>query len=338
MNPRSVAAGVLLLVGLTTMLGGCAPGSGKDAVSASVPSAAARAEWAIAIHGGAGVMNREKMGDRAGEYEAALEAALRAGAEVLANGGSSLDAVETAVRLMEDDPLFNAGKGAVFTHEGRNELDAAIMDGRDRSCGAVTGVTAVKNPVTLARRVMEESRHVFFSGPGAEAFATEQGLERVDPSYYFTQRAWDSLQQVLAEKPETSDLDTVGCVALDREGNLAAATSTGGLTNKRFGRIGDVPVIGAGTYADNRSCAVSCTGIGEQYIRNTVARSVAALVEHAGLSLEEAVRKLLEETLEPGDGGIIAVSRTGELALMFNTGGMFRGAADSTGRFETGIW
>ena len=248
--------------------------------------------------------------------------------------------VEQVIRMLEDSPLFNAGKGSVFTHDGKNELDAAIMDGRDLNCGAVSGVTRVKNPISLARLVMTESRHVFFVREGAERFADEMGVEKVDPGYYFTQRRWDSLQKALAEEneQEAEKHGTVGCVVLDQAGNLAAGTSTGGMTNKRFGRVGDVPVIGAGTYANNRTVAVSCTGFGEQFIRNNVAHDVSALVEYKGLGVNEAAEAVIHGKLDPGDGGLIAVGAGGEIALVFNSGGMFRGAADSGGRFDVAIW
>ncbi len=299
-------------------------------------------DFAIAIHGGAGTIDREMNPDLEKAYREALEDALRLGHGLLEQGATSLDVVEQVVRRLEDDELFNAGKGAVFTHEGTNELDAAIMDGATRGCGAVTGVTTVKNPISLARAVMEASPHVFFTGAGAEAFAEKMGLERVEPDYFFTQRRWDSLQRVLErEEDRGSNAEkhgTVGCVALDRSGHLAAATSTGGMTNKRFGRVGDVPVIGAGTYADDQTAAISCTGHGEQFIRNTVASRVSALMEYKGLTLAEAVESVIGDVLQPGDGGLIAVGRDGAIALEFNTEGMYRGAADSSGRFEVAIW
>lgn len=311
-----------------------------------IPPGAAPADegtWAIAVHGGAGTIPKDMDPERAAAYRTAMEDALRLGADMLAAGSPGLDVVEAVVRALEDDPKFNAGKGAVFTHEGKNELDAAIMDGATLRCGAVTGVTRVKNPVTLARAVMERSRHVFFTGAGAEQFAAQAGIEMVEPSYFFDQRRYDQLQEALETDtieflPSDDKKGTVGCVVLDRAGHLAAATSTGGLTNKRFGRVGDVPVIGAGTYADDRSCAVSCTGTGELFIRNTVARSVAAMMEFGGTSLEAAANEMIHRRLKPGDGGLIAVSRTGEIALTFNTTGMYRGAADAKGRFEVAIW
>jgi len=273
------------------------------------------------------------------EYFEALEAALALGRDSLANGETALDTVEGVVRFLEDDPKFNAGKGAVYTHEGTHELDAAIMDGRTLDCGSVAAVTTIKHPITLARGVLERSPHVFLIGQGAEVFATELGIERVTQDYFHTEHRREQLERILEREAEDDrERSTVGAVALDRHGDLAAATSTGGLTNKRFGRVGDVPVIGAGTYANNRTCAVSGTGKGEQFIRHTVAHSISAAMEHGGLSLEEAAHQVIHERLDPGDGGVIAVGRDGSIALVFNSPGMFRGAADSRGRFEVSIW
>lgn len=290
--------------------------------------------WAIAIHGGAGTIGKDMAPELQEAYRSGLRKALEAGKAVLEKGGTSLDACETVVRILEDDELFNAGRGAVYTHEGTHELDAAIMDGGSRRCGAVAAVRTVRNPIRLARLVMEKSPHVFLVGAGAEAFADSQGLEPVDPKYFDTPRRYEQLQKAL----EDEKFGTVGCVALDVHGNLAAATSTGGLTNKRFGRVGDVPIIGAGTYADNASCAVSCTGKGEEFIRHTVARDIAARVEYLGLPLEKAMQAVIDGKLAPGDGGAIAVSRHGEIGLVFNSTGMYRGAADASGRFEIAIW
>ncbi|HEX7183615.1 MAG TPA: isoaspartyl peptidase/L-asparaginase [Thermoanaerobaculia bacterium] len=299
-------------------------------------------KWAIAIHGGAGTIPKTLPENERDRYLASLRKALEIGRDALAGGGTSLDAVEKVVRFLEDDPLFNAGKGAVFTHEGTNELDAAIMDGRDLSCGAVAGLKTVKNPISLARRVMERSPHVFMVGDGAEAFAAEMKVERVDPKYFFTQKRWDDLQKKLREEEAKKEPEkprgTVGAVALDQHGNLAAATSTGGMTNKRFGRLGDVPVIGAGTYANNRTCAISGTGWGEKFIRNTVAHDISALMEYAGLTLQQAADRVIHQKLEKDDGGVIGVARDGSIALVFNSEGMYRGAADSNGRFEVKIW
>ncbi len=292
--------------------------------------------WAIAIHGGAGTIPKTLPEERRQQYLQSLAAALKVGQGVLQQGGTSLDAVEKVVRFMEDDPLFNAGKGAVYTHEGTHELDAAIMDGRDLSCGSVALLKTVKNPITLARMVMEKSPHVFMVGEGAEAFATEMKVERVPNAYFDTAFRYQQLQEAI--KKQEQDKDTVGAVALDVHGNLAAATSSGGLTNKRFGRLGDVPIIGAGTYANNRTCAISATGIGEQFIRHTVAHDVSALMEYGGLTLQQAAERVIRQKLRPGDGGVIGVSRDGSLVLVYNSEGMYRGAADSAGRFEVKIW
>ncbi len=300
------------------------------------------ARWALAIHGGAGVISRDMPADERAQYVDGLKQALAAGKEVLASGGTSLDAVERVIVTLEDNPLFNAGKGAVYTHEGTHELDAAIMDGRDRSAGAVTGIETVKNPIKLARLVMECSPHVFMGYAGAEAFADQMGVERVENSYYDTPRRKEQLDQAIEREKKTGEwtgkFGTVGAAALDTHGDLAAATSTGGLTNKRFGRIGDVPVIGAGTYADNASCALSGTGQGEEYIKNTVTRTIAALVEYKGMTCGAAAKEVLAHRLQPGDGGVIGVGRDGEIVWEFNTTGMFRGAATSEGRLEVKIW
>ncbi len=343
-----------LLALLSLLLGACAallfacaaPESStpEPVATEAAPAPAPRPDWAIAIHGGAGVINRDIPEEKKQAYLDDLGAALALGRGLLEEGSPALDVVEQVIRHLEDSPLFNAGKGAVFTHDGKNELDAAIMDGRDLNCGSITGVTRVKNPISLARLVMTESRHVFFTGAGAERFAEDMGVETVDPEYYFVQRRWDALQKALAkEKEEAAAAEaekhgTVGCVVLDREGNLAAGTSTGGMTNKRFGRVGDVPVIGAGTYANNRTVAVSCTGHGEKFIRNNVAHDVSALIEYRGAGVQEAAEAVVHGKLEPGDGGLIAVGANGEIALVFNSKGMFRGAADSGGRFEVAIW
>ena len=315
-----------------------APGDRAE-VTLSTPGA----RWSLAIHGGAGVIPKTMPEVEKAEYFKALEDALGVGKKVLADGGTSLDAVEKVVRFLEDDPKFNAGKGAVFTHEGTNELDAAIMNGRDLSCGSVAALKTVKNPVSLARLVMERSPHVFLVGEGAERFADEMKVERVDPKYFFTQRRWDQLQEELKQEREAKPAGaekhgTVGAVALDTHGDLAAATSTGGLTNKRFGRLGDVPVIGAGTYANNRTCAISSTGIGEEFIKYTVAHDISSLMEYGGMTLQQAADRVIHQKLKPGDGGVIGVSHDGSIALVFNSDGMFRGAADSGGRFEVKIW
>lgn len=301
-------------------------------------------EYAIAIHGGAGVISKSLPEAEKQEYLRALSAALRLGQGVLAQGGTSLDAVEKVVRYLEDDPKFNAGKGAVYDHEGKHEMDAAIMNGSDLACGAVAGVTTVKNPISLARLVMERTRHVLLAGPGAEEFAAEMKVPREPASYFDTPKRHQEWQKFLADerakRPAAGDSKhgTVGAVALDRHGHLAAATSTGGLTGKRFGRIGDSPIVGAGTYANDRTCAISATGTGEEFIRHAVAHDISALMEYGGLTLQQAADKVIHGKLKPGDGGVIGVAHDGSIVLVFNSEGMFRGAADSTGRFEVKIW
>lgn len=318
----------------------------KDASSPESPQPSAA--WALAIHGGAGVIRQDLPEAEKEAYYDALRAALAAGRDALERGDSSLEVVEMVVRLLEDAPQFNAGKGAVFTHTGGHELDAAIMDGKTLGVGAVTGVTTVKNPVTLARLVMTESRHVLLASSGAEAFADTVEVERVAPEYFDVPNRYEAWQRALAREAEHGRQDlkldedekrgTVGAVARDRAGHLAAATSSGGLTNKRWGRVGDVPIIGAGTYANDQTCAVSGTGIGEQFIRHTVASNIAAYVGHGGKTIAEAARAVIHDTLEPGDGGVIVVGSGGDIALEFNTPGMFRGAADANGRFDVAIW
>ncbi|HSR67747.1 MAG TPA: isoaspartyl peptidase/L-asparaginase [Acidobacteriota bacterium] len=293
-------------------------------------------DYAIAIHGGAGVIPRDIDPEIRQGYEDSLKQALELGRSMLEEGRASLDVVETVIRTLEDDPRFNAGKGAVYTWEGRHELDASIMDGRDLSCGAVTGVKTVRHPITLARKVMEETRHVFLSHDGAETFARQMDLERVENSFFDTERRRKQWQE-MRDRAE-QEMGTVGVAVLDKNGDLAAGTSTGGMTGKRWGRIGDSPVVGAGTYADNRSVAVSCTGTGEEFIRNVIAYQVSALMTFKGLSLQEAAEEVIHKTLKKGDGGLIAVSHRGEIAMVFNSDGMFRGAADSSGRFEVAIW
>jgi beta-aspartyl-peptidase (threonine type) len=276
--------------------------------------------WGLVIHGGAGTLSKARISaQREGEILAALEASLRAGHAVLASGGSALDAVSAAVVSLEDSPHFNAGKGSVFTHEGKHELDASIMDGHTLAAGAVAGVTGVKNPVVLARRVMEGSPHVMLAGPGADAFAVAEGFEQMPPEYF-------SVPERREELAEAQKLGTVGAVALDQRGHLAAATSTGGTVNKRFGRVGDSPVIGAGTYASDR-CAVSCTGHGEHFIRLAVAHDLCARIAYLGVPLVHAAEEIVVRRLKAagGKGGLIAIDATGEVAMPFNTEGMYRG-------------
>jgi beta-aspartyl-peptidase (threonine type) len=298
---------------------------------------------ALAIHGGAGAMPRAEMTPAMeAQYRAALAGALDAGYAVLEQGGSSLDAVETAVRLLEDEPLFNAGRGAVFTWDGRNELDASIMDGPTRKAGAVTGVLHVRNPVSLARRVMDQSPHVLLSGPGAEEFALEQGIELVPRTWFFTERRWQQLQKLRqGDRQAAANINyygTVGAVARDAQGRLAAATSTGGTTGKRWGRVGDSPLIGAGTWADAR-VAVSATGDGEYFIRVGVAKDIAARMEYGRASLTDAAARTIAAVGElGGTGGVITVDADGHVAFEFNSQGMFRGARDSRGRREVAIY
>ena len=288
----------------------------------------ANAKTMFVMHGGAGTITRQNMTpEQEAAIRAKMEEALKTGHAILARGGTSVDAVEASIRILEDSPLFNAGKGAVFTHEGRNELDSSIMDGKTMKAGAVAGVTIIKNPISAARAVMEKSKHVMLVGKGAELFATTAGLEIVDPSYFWTERRWKELQRDLIKEQASDHKGTVGAVALDQNGNLAAGTSTGGTTNKRWGRVGDSPIIGAGTYASNDSVAVSCTGTGEFFIRWTVARDIAALVEYKGMTVEQAGNEVIHKKLEPvkGDGGAIILDRQGNFAMPFNTEGMYRG-------------
>lgn len=327
---------------LVSMTGATTPAAAADPTTSAQPAApraTAPRRIAIAIHGGAGVIAKSQLGaDGGAVYRTGLEAALDAGYAVLERGGSSLDAVTTAVRLLEDNPLFNAGRGAVLAHDGRAHLDASIMSGKDLSAGAVTGVTTVRHPIELARRVMERSPHVMLAGEGAEEFAGLQGLERVPNEWFITPTRRQQLERVLtgatAPRNELQGLGTVGAVAVDAAGDLAAATSTGGMTNKRWGRIGDAPIIGAGTYADNASCAVSATGHGEYFIRSVVAHDICALVAYKGWTLARAAREVVQGKLvqRGGEGGIIAVDPQGEVVLEFNSPGMFRGMRDSTGR------
>ena len=288
-------------------------------------------EWAIVIHGGAGGMTKENLTpDLDKEYRASLQVALTAGKKILSEGGSALDAVEQTIRTMEDNPLFNAGKEAVFTHEGKNELDAAIMDGTNLGAGAVAAVTDIKNPISAARKVMVNSPHVMLSGAGASQFAKEQGLEIVPPSYFYTQKRFNELQELLKKEK----FGTVGCCALDKNGNLAAGTSTGGMANKRYNRIGDSPIIGAGTYANNSTCAVSGTGHGEYFIRWTVAHDISALMEYKGLNLKDASELVVNDKLVKagGSGGVICVDKSGNISMPFNSSGMFRGFATADGK------
>lgn len=343
---------------LVPLLAGCAaaPPAGTTA-----PTAARGIS--MVIHGGAGTITRATMtAEMEAQYRAVLEEALRTGHRILVAGGTSLDAVEATVRVMEDSPLFNAGRGAVFTSEGRNEMDAAIMDGRTLQAGAVAGVTKVKNPITLARAVMEKSPHVMLTREGAQAFAREQRMELVPESYFFTEHRWDALRraleaegrpmparpagvtgdagaEALEEPAHDRKFGTVGAVALDRDGNLAAATTTGGMTNKRFGRVGDAPIIGAGTYANER-CGVSATGHGEYFMRNVVAYDICARMAYLNVSIAEAARQVVMERLvqQGGEGGVIAMDAQGNYAMPFNSEGMYRGHVDADGRITIRIY
>lgn len=309
-----------------------------------IPVAMPARKWSLVVHGGAGVIERAKIkpeDDRA--IRIALSRALETGAAVLKSGGSSVDAVQAAVMVLEDDPHFNAGRGAVFTYEGVNSLDAAIMDGSSRRAGAIAGISRTKNPVTAARAVMDESPHVLLSGEGADQFSLEQKLEHVDPSYFATPERRRQLDELKAKKLSWFDVDlkygTVGAVAVDQAGHVAAATSTGGLTGKRWGRIGDSPLIGAGTYADDRACAISATGAGEFFIREGVAHEICARVRLTGEGIVKAADTVMAEVKAlGGDGGVIVMGPTGEGGWSFNTPGMFRGRISSTKAAEVAIY
>ena len=305
---------------------------------------------AIAIHAGSGTINKgDFSADKEREIRETLERAVRAGHEILATGGASLDAVTRAITILEDSPHFNAARGAVFNAEGKNELDASIMDGSDLNAGAVAAVHNVRNPVLLARKVMTDSLHVMLMGAGAEQFARDHGIAFEDDDYFFTEYRWQQLQKAKAkDNGETTFLSqtpdqwfsTVGAVALDSQGNLAAGTSTGGMTNKRWGRVGDSPIIGAGTYADNRSCAVSATGHGEYFIRATVARDICARVQYTGMDLAKSANQVINKELVEmgGNGGIIAIDPQGNIALTFNTAGMYRASVDIDGKVTVAIY
>jgi beta-aspartyl-peptidase (threonine type) len=318
-------------------------------------------KFVLVIHGGAGTILKSQMSaEKEKAYTDALNLALDKGYAILKNGGAALDAVEASIRYMEDNPLFNAGKGAVFTNEGKNELDAAIMNGKTLAAGSVAGVTTIKNPISAARAVMEKSPHVMMAGAGAEKFAKQQGLEIVDPSYFYTENRWKSLQRVKEEdslkqtrkdnlrkkdkafsefyySPQAGGwvgkYGTVGAVALDRRGNLAAATSTGGMTNKKFGRVGDAPIIGAGTYANNKTVAISGTGWGEYFIRLVMAKSISDMMEFGKMNLKTASDEMIMKRLPAlgGDGGLIAVDKNGNIVMPFCTEGMYRGYIKQNG-------
>jgi beta-aspartyl-peptidase (threonine type) len=321
-----------------------------NGVFSMTASADPEAPVAIAIHGGSGTIRKGDFTEsREQEVRETLQRAVKAGHEILASGGNSLDAVTRVITILEDSPHFNAGRGAVFNAEGKNELDASIMDGSDLSAGAIAAVHNVRNPILLARKVMSESDHVMLMGEGAEVFARQQEIEFEDDDFFFTEYRWQQLQKARAStnpnafhlSESAGDwLSTVGAVALDSDGNLAAGTSTGGMTNKRWGRVGDSPIIGAGTYADNRSCAVSATGHGEYFIRATVAREICSRVQYQGLSLSAAADAVVNGQLTEmgGDGGVIAIDRKGNISLTFNTDGMYRASVDVNGNFYVGIY
>jgi len=300
--------------------------------------ASPRPAWALVIHGGAGNIARDLPAPRREAYVAAIRAALEEGRTRLARGDRAIDVVEALLRGFEDNPIFNAGKGAVFTADGRHELDAAIMDGSNLGCGAVAAVTTVRHPISLARLVMEKTPHVLLAGDGAERFADAMKVEREPNDWFSTPERRRQLDDWLAKHPQPNEHGTVGAVALDRAGHIAAATSTGGTTGKLWGRIGDSPIIGAGTYADDRTAGVSCTGTGEEFIRHGIAHEISDLVAYGGLTVEQAAHKLIFETLKPGDGGLIALGHDGSIAMPYSTTGMIRGAADANGRFEVAIW
>lgn len=306
-------------------------------------------KYAIAIHGGAGTLVKGLMtSEKEMAYKSALTEALNLGYEILKSGGSALDAVEIAVKSLEDCPLFNAGRGAVFTAEGTHEMDASIMDGQNLKAGAVSLITGIKNPVSLARAVMEQTEHVFLAGEGAMQFAKEQGYTPLDPTYFhddFRYQQWQEIKgsdhfQLDHSDKKDSKFGTVGAVACDQNGNIAAATSTGGMTNKKWGRVGDSPMIGAGNYANNKTCAVSCTGSGEYFIRGVVAYDVSCLIEHKAMSLSDAANEVIHQRVLSlgGDGGLIAVDSEGNVAMPFNTEGMYRAYKLSTGVEEVLIY
>lgn len=322
--------------------------STSETMNLSENSSTKAENFGIVIHGGAGTILKEHMNDSLeNAYREKLTKAVSIGHEILKNGGTSLEAVTHTINVLEDSPLFNAGKGAVFTHEGRNELDASIMDGSTLNAGAVAGLRHIKNPINLARDVMQKSEHVMLFGSGAEEFAKSLGYEMMDTSYFYTENRYKSLQRILdkekaqnqkkvsAEVPlvKNSKFGTVGCAALDKHGNLAAGTSTGGMTNKRWNRIGDSPIIGAGTYANNKTCAVSSTGWGEYFIRSVAAYDISALMEYKGMTLQEAASEVIQKKVPAlgGDGGIVAIDKDGNVAMEFNTAGMYRATMNAEG-------
>ena len=306
--------------------------------------------FGIVIHGGAGTMSRKEMTKEMDSmYRNKLEEVIRVGYLILKNGGTSQEAVEKSINLLEDSPLFNAGKGAVLNSNGEIELDASFMNGKTLNAGAIVGVKTIKNPISAAIKVMENSPHVMFFGSGAEEFAMKEGLEIVDPNYFFTQKRIDELKRIKLDEKKSSFINdelknikygTVGCVALDKKGNLAAGTSTGGMTNKKWNRIGDVPIIGAGNYANNKTCAISATGWGEFFIRNVVAHDISALMEYKGLKISEASKIVINEKVAKlgGDGGVIGIDKNGNIAMEMNTNGMYRAHMNSKGDIVVKIY
>lgn len=352
---------ILTFIGALFFMIGCQnPASEASKQTSSTSKITAKQDngsFGIVIHGGAGTILKSQMTDSMEQaYEAKLEESIRAGHEILERGGTALEAIKASIVIMEDSPLFNAGKGAVFTHEETNELDASIMDGSNLNAGAVAGVTHIKNPIVLAEEVMMNSEHVMLAGKGAEEFAQTRGIDLLDPSYFYTERRFQSLQRAKAAQKVKLDHDdktafldpysknykfgTVGCVALDKQGNLAAGTSTGGMTNKRWNRIGDAPIIGAGTYANNATCAVSSTGWGEYFIRAMVAHDISAMMEYKGISLKEASQEVIQKKVPElgGDGGIIAIDKEGNVSMEFNTAGMYRAHMNDRGELYIGIY
>lgn len=331
--------------------------STQNQTSEATETSTEQPTFGIVIHGGAGTILKKNMTDSLETaYKEILEKAIRVGHKILEDGGDAMDAVTATINVMEDSPLFNAGKGAVFTHEETNELDASVMDGKTLNAGAVAGVTRIKNPIDLAREVMDNSDHVMLAGKGAEIFAETRGIALVDPEYFFTERRYNSLLRIKEQQKTQLDHDektafvdpfikdskfgTVGCAALDKNGNLAAGTSTGGMTNKRWNRIGDAPIIGAGTYANNASCAVSSTGWGEYFIRAMVAHDISALMEYKGMSVQDAARTVIHDKVGGlgGDGGIVAIDKDGNVAMEFNTAGMYRAHMNANGDLVIGIY
>lgn len=370
-DQRNVRARAVAIALGTASIALCAQADGArmkpsgDQVVQQRPQQSTQHKWAIVLHGGAGVIERSSMTPEAdAEYRSGLKRAITTAGAVLDKGGSAVDAVEAAIRVLEDDPLFNAGRGAVFAADGTIQMDAAIMDGATMRAGAVADVQHTRNPISLARAVMEKSPYVMLIGSGADAFAAHLGLQQAPQSYFFTERRWDSLIKQLQkenlpiparppgappapskplaffETPETHKYGTVGMVALDRNGNIAAGTSTGGIQAKRWNRVGDSPLIGAGTYASNQSCAVSATGTGEYFIRLTVARTICALVQYKGMGLQAAADEVVQRQLSAmhGDGGVIALTPDGQLAWSFNTPGMFRAKLRQGGTPQIGVY